>query len=208
MSHENHPSAPRFSIASFRSPPEGGVRTILLFTMSIAGASAGGNQKTEVSAKSLSAASEFWLLISKFWFSRQAGRACQACWLTRPEGSPGAAFTSLRERRPGGARRDRTDDLLLAKQALSQLSYGPWPARRSSGKRPRLRRAVPRGRLVGLDRVERSTSPLSGVRSNQLSYRPMAPMGRKAQAPPARPSVGRTRLSKKERRRRRDLACS
>jgi hypothetical protein len=28
-------------------------------------------------------------------------------------------------RRSGGARRDRTDDLLLAKQALSQLSYGP-----------------------------------------------------------------------------------
>ena len=27
----------------------------------------------------------------------------------------------------GGARRDRTDDLLLAKQALSQLSYGPSP---------------------------------------------------------------------------------
>ena len=25
----------------------------------------------------------------------------------------------------GGARRDRTDDLLLAKQALSQLSYAP-----------------------------------------------------------------------------------
>ena len=25
----------------------------------------------------------------------------------------------------GGAGRDRTDDLLLAKQALSQLSYGP-----------------------------------------------------------------------------------
>ena len=38
----------------------------------------------------------------------------------------------------GGARRDRTDDLLLAKQALSQLSYGPdpvgagWLASRSS----------------------------------------------------------------------------
>jgi hypothetical protein len=29
----------------------------------------------------------------------------------------------------GGARRDRTDDLLLAKQALSQLSYGPEPVR-------------------------------------------------------------------------------
>ena len=27
--------------------------------------------------------------------------------------------------RNGGARRDRTDDILLAKQALSQLSYGP-----------------------------------------------------------------------------------
>jgi hypothetical protein len=29
----------------------------------------------------------------------------------------------------GGANRDRTDDLLLAKQALSQLSYGPVPRR-------------------------------------------------------------------------------
>ena len=28
-------------------------------------------------------------------------------------------------RRSGGARRDRTDDLMLAKHALSQLSYGP-----------------------------------------------------------------------------------
>jgi hypothetical protein len=32
----------------------------------------------------------------------------------------------LARSRPGGARRDRTDDLLLAKQALSQLSYGPF----------------------------------------------------------------------------------
>ena len=31
----------------------------------------------------------------------------------------------------GGARRDRTDDLLLAKQALSQLSYGPFRDQRS-----------------------------------------------------------------------------
>ena len=29
----------------------------------------------------------------------------------------------------GGARRDRTDDLMLAKHALSQLSYGPKPQR-------------------------------------------------------------------------------
>ena len=32
----------------------------------------------------------------------------------------------------GGARRDRTDDLLLAKQALSQLSYGPFRGQRSA----------------------------------------------------------------------------
>ena len=68
------------------------------------------------------------------------------------------------EQPPGGARRDRTDDLMLAKHALSQLSYGPiW--------------AVPEGTrtarwMVGLGRLERPTSPLSGVRSNHLSYRP------------------------------------
>jgi hypothetical protein len=53
----------------------------------------------------------------------------------------------------GGARRDRTADLLRARQALSQLSYGPV-------------------NVVGLGRFELPTSPLSGVRSNQLSYRP------------------------------------
>jgi hypothetical protein len=37
------------------------------------------------------------------------------------------SLTSARLARPGGARRDRTDDLMLAKHALSQLSYGPWP---------------------------------------------------------------------------------
>jgi hypothetical protein len=30
----------------------------------------------------------------------------------------------------GGGERDRTDDLLLAKQALSQLSYTPGPENR------------------------------------------------------------------------------
>ncbi len=49
--------------------------------------------------------------------------------------------------------RDRTADLLRAKQALSQLSYSPRT-------------------MVGLGRFELPTSPLSGVRSNQLSYRP------------------------------------
>ena len=41
-------------------------------------------------------------------------------------------YESLESRRrssipSGGARRDRTDDLMLAKHALSQLSYGPVP---------------------------------------------------------------------------------
>jgi hypothetical protein len=58
----------------------------------------------------------------------------------------------------GGADRDRTGDPLLAKQVLSQLSYSP-----------RL--------MVGLGRFELPTSPLSGVRSNQLSYRPGALSG-------------------------------
>ena len=62
----------------------------------------------------------------------------------------------------GGARRDRTDDLLRAKQALSQLSYGPL------GYLLLLARE-----LVGLGGLEPPASPLSGVRSNQLSYRPI-----------------------------------
>ena len=35
--------------------------------------------------------------------------------------------------RPGGGERDRTDDLLLAKQALSRLSYAPFFGRRAPG---------------------------------------------------------------------------
>ncbi len=34
-------------------------------------------------------------------------------------------FSTLSTPGYGGAGRDRTDDILLAKQALSQLSYGP-----------------------------------------------------------------------------------
>ena len=37
----------------------------------------------------------------------------------------GHPFSDLRLSPIGGARRDRTDDLMLAKHALSQLSYGP-----------------------------------------------------------------------------------
>ena len=76
----------------------------------------------------------------------------------------------------GGARRDRTDDLLLAKQALSQLSYGPVRYQQSE-------KSVVRNTavlisdycplaMVGPGRLELPTSRLSGVRSNHLSYGP------------------------------------
>ena len=96
----------------------------------------------------------------------------------------------------GGATRDRTADLLNANQALSQLSYSPiigfyfwlplspktltrrifsqiaflW---RQSWLTPVSRLKNSRwGKMVGLGGFEPPTSPLSGVRSNQLSYRP------------------------------------
>ena len=46
-------------------------------------------------------------------------------WIFRARRSSRSTAAPLK--RLGGARRDRTDDLLLAKQALSQLSYGPAP---------------------------------------------------------------------------------
>src|SRR6185312_8345853 len=60
------------------------------------------------------------------------------------------------------AERDRTADPLLAKQVLSQLSYSPLKIILDDR----------RDKVVGLGRFELPTSPLSGVRSNQLSYRP------------------------------------
>ena len=44
---------------------------------------------------------------------------------SQPSQSAGLPSRSATGAKAGGARRDRTDDLLLAKQALSQLSYGP-----------------------------------------------------------------------------------
>ena len=75
----------------------------------------------------------------------------------------------------GGARRDRTDDLKLAKLALSQLSYGPvvsvWSARLRRGTFGSALEARAK-KVVGLGRLELPTSRLSSARSNQLSYRP------------------------------------
>ena len=87
----------------------------------------------------------------------------------------------------GGARRDRTDDLMLAKHALSQLSYGPVTRRRAfdalaladaTAQQPSFKRAcraeaAEQRRLVGLGRLELPTSRLSSARSNQLSYKPL-----------------------------------
>ena len=70
----------------------------------------------------------------------------------------------------GGADRDRTGDPLLAKQVLSQLSYSPIDTREN---RIWVRRPV-----VGLGGLEPPTSPLSGARSNHLSYRPSFSAGR------------------------------
>jgi hypothetical protein len=75
--------------------------------------------------------------------------------------------------RPGGDNRDRTDDPLLAKQVLSQLSYAP------SERRPRhpvvfsacgARKTRKRRPLVGQGGFEPPTPRLSSVCSNQLSY--------------------------------------
>ena len=92
-------------------------------------------------------------------------------WFRKPEPSPATRalllFSCRHPARTGGAGRDRTDDPLLAKQVLSQLSYSPRPF------------------LVGLDGFEPSTPALSRRCSNQLSYRPASRFG------PARPTAAR-----------------
>jgi hypothetical protein len=52
-----------------------------------------------------------------------------------------AGAKDARAKKIGGARRDRTDDIVLAKHALSQLSYGPKPGEsvsRSASAHPNL----------------------------------------------------------------------
>lgn len=49
--------------------------------------------------------------------------------------SGGCRSHDAKSQNNGGARRDRTDDLMLAKHALSQLSYGPKGSSRQA-KRP------------------------------------------------------------------------
>ena len=85
----------------------------------------------------------------------------------------------------GGDEETRTPDPLLARQVLSQLSYTPILRRgrrdvRGGQKLNRPCRFIHTAnfshltsQMVGLDGLEPSTSRLSGVRSNQLSYRPI-----------------------------------
>ena len=87
----------------------------------------------------------------------------------------------------------RTLDPLLARQVLSQLSYAP---RLSHLKCDDYLIITNHDRLVmGLRRLELPTSRLSGVRSNQLSYKP------RTWRPPAFPCrlqhsiIGRFRLN-------------
>jgi hypothetical protein len=79
-----------------------------------------------------------------------------------------ASAPRRRAQESGGASRDRTGDLKLAKLALSQLSYGPAPMEGGGVSFFKL--------VVGREGVEPSTSRLSGVRSNHLSYRPPCPL--------------------------------
>ena len=68
------------------------------------------------------------------------------------------AFRFFPSKAVGGDKRIRTDDPLLAKQVLSQLSYTPIDG------------------MVGLSGLEPPTLRLSVVRSSQLSYRPILPI--------------------------------
>ena len=109
----------------------------------------------------------------------------------------------------GGGRRDRTDDLMLAKHALSQLSYAPVPEDEYSKLTEETHGAI---KVVGLGRLALPTSRLSSARSNQLSYKPLtrgAAMARSRLTPDAphkRKAPGACSSAKKEKRRRRNPA--
>ena len=73
------------------------------------------------------------------------------------------------------ARLSRSGKALLSIFRLALLRMKSPPGRLHPSVFPlTLPGSVPRARVVGLGRLELPTSPLSGVRSNHLSYRPMA----------------------------------
>lgn len=111
-------------------------------------------------------------LASRRWF--QAVLSARTCYSAEIATYP--SYALVKERLPDfgktcGADRNRTDDIQLAKLALSQLSYSPvcpgqfsWVRHHCPGLKP--------AETVGLGGLEPPTSRLSGARSSQLSYRP------------------------------------
>ena len=93
------------------------------------------------------------LLASLFSFQGASFRP-----LSRSDRNARTLAQTLRFDLVGGDKRDRTAGLLLARQALSQLSYTPVIESRFL--------------VVGPSGLEPPTSRLSVVRSNQLSYGP------------------------------------
>ena len=173
-----HSRASTWRLRAARTFIQGRARSDLLFTMSDNTHRPGGPDRVRNHC---------------FWTStRPEQPACAARMpATSRRSRQRIAITSSVDARPpaGGARRDRTDDLLLAKQALSQLSYGPVGARTSDGRgqsdfRPSDSDASVE--LVGLGRFELPTSRLSSARSNQLSYKPSP--GISDQSPEQRPT--------------------
>ena len=107
---------------------QGRARNDLLFTMS---------DNTHTPRRTRADTKSFSLLDEQSVLIRHAYAACaHTTTAPRPDlvdadnadlvDADDGATGQLTDRQSGGARRDRTDDLLLAKQALSQLSYGPF----------------------------------------------------------------------------------
>ena len=85
--------------------------------------------------------------------------------------APATLSAGIVRPRPGGGGRDRTDDLLLAKQALSQLSYAPDRAcRRPACRRPAI--AAPEARRIAAP-VHHRPGPSWWARED-LNFRPHA----------------------------------
>lgn len=76
---------------------------------------------------------------------------------------------SRRNAEAHGPLASRTDRKLIS-LLLSALLFGPQPVKKESPRQRKSLRGLHLG--MGLGRFERPTSRLSGVRSNQLSYRP------------------------------------
>jgi hypothetical protein len=115
---------------------------------------------------------------------------------------PHALHLSMCFRAPGGAAGIRTPDLRRARAALSRLSYGPKISSLALRRpRHRVRRFAPPPSQVGAPGLEPGTSALSGPRSNQLSYAPMARARQcnRAQAPRCRHLRSRDRLRRRRR---------